>query len=167
MTVVSIVSDSLFSLVSMAKKAERGIFVMIVKNFVKSFMPRTFSGELKGTDHFGNKYFEISAGGNRSKRSRYFEPIGKEDGFDAELPAEWESWLRGRRGQPPTDEEVMANYQLMLDKKKKALEIEQKFKGLKKDQLELTAGDIKKRTAFPEYADYEHMPGSKPSSKQN
>lgn len=152
----------------MAKKAERGIFVMIVKNFIKSFMPRTFTGELKGTDRFGNKYFEISAGGNRSKRSRYFEPIGKEDGFDTERPAEWDSWLRGRRSQPPTDDEILKNYQMMLDKKKKALEIEQKFKDLKKDQLQLLAPEDtgKETSKFPEYPEYEHVPGNKPSSTQ-
>lgn len=152
----------------MAKKAERGIFVMIVKNFIKSFMPRGFTGELKGTDRFGNKYFEIPAGGSRSKRSRYFEPIGKEDGFDTERPAEWDSWLRGRRSQPPTDDEIVKNYQMMLETKKKALEIDQKFKDLKKkDQLELIEPEIKKKTsAFPEYAEYEHVPGNKPSSTQ-
>ena len=28
-------------------------------------------------------------------------------GFDAEMPAEWESWLRHRRDDPPTDEQVI------------------------------------------------------------
>ena len=27
-------------------------------------------------------------------------------GFDAELPAEWESWLRHRRAEPPSEKEV-------------------------------------------------------------
>ena len=28
-------------------------------------------------------------------------------GFDSNLPAEWESWLRFRRTEPPTDDEVL------------------------------------------------------------
>ena len=28
-------------------------------------------------------------------------------GFDSDLPAEWESWLRFRRTNPPSDDEVM------------------------------------------------------------
>lgn len=137
----------------MAKK-ERDIFLWILKNFVNSLRPRKFTGDLKGTDHFGNKYFEIEAGGNRRKNSRYFEPIGKEDGFDNELPAEWESWLRGRRKYPPTEEEVLKNYNLALEKKKKADELELKFKGKIKEPMLQTG------RSFPMYSEYEEMPGN-------
>lgn len=53
-----------------------------------------------GTDYFGNKYFEIPAQPQIGKRraERWFEPSEKRDeNFDRELTAEWESWLRHRR----------------------------------------------------------------------
>lgn len=148
----------------MARK-ERDIFLNILKNFVNSLKPRKFTGELKGSDHFGNKYFEIEAGGSRSKRSRYFEPVGKNDGFDNQMPAEWESWLRGRRKDPPTEEEVLRNYQLAIDKRKKAEEIETKFKGPKDQRVEepkIPTG----RQSFPVYSEYERSPGDISSPKK-
>ena len=30
-------------------------------------------------------------------------------GFDAEIPSEWEAWLRHRRDEPPTDEQVQSD----------------------------------------------------------
>lgn len=148
-------------------KKERDIVAWIFRNFINSLTPRRFQGNHMGTDHFGNKYFEIPSGGNRAKRSRYFEPSGedKEGKFDAELPAEWEAWLRGRRREPPTEEEVKANFQLMLDKKKKALEIENKFKGTKKEQT--TASIEEEMKSFPKYKEYEHIPGEKHGSSKH
>lgn len=149
-------------------KKERDIVAWIFRNFINSLKPRRFQGDLMGTDHFGNKYFEIPSEGNRAKRARYFEPPGKdkEDGFDKELPAEWEAWLRGRRGHPPTDAEIKANYQLMLDKKKKALEIENKFKGTKIEE-QTVASVEKQMKSFPKYKEYEHVPGEKQGSSKD
>lgn len=148
----------------MAKK-ERDIFLMILKNFVNSLRPRKFTGELKGSDHFGNKYYEIEAGGSRSKNARYFEPIGKEAGFDREIPAEWDAWLRGRRRIPPTEEEVLRNYQIGIEKRKKAEEIDIKFKGPKDQRIEepkIPTG----RKSFPVYAEYEQTAGDISSKKR-
>ncbi|XP_054261109.1 NADH dehydrogenase [ubiquinone] 1 alpha subcomplex assembly factor 2 [Macrosteles quadrilineatus] len=141
------------------QKKERDLVLTIFKNLFNSLKPRKFTGELKGTDHFGNKYFEIPADDNRNKRARYFEPIGKEDGFDREVPAEWEAWLRGRRKDPPAEEEVIRNYNLALEKKKKALEIEEMFKGTKEKLPAL--GAAKGKDSFPEYPEYELAPGTK------
>lgn len=137
---------------------ERNLIAIVFKNFFKSLLPRKFSGELRGSDHMGNKYYEISSL-NRNKASRYFTPIGGEAGFDNEIPAEWEAWLRGRRSQPPTETEVLSNYRLMLEKKKNAAEIDTKFKGVTEENL--LPPDMKGMRSFPKYNDYEVMPGKK------
>ena len=36
-------------------------------------------------------------------------------GFDAELPSEWESWLRHRRADPPAEREVMPDLEKGVD----------------------------------------------------
>ena len=75
-----------------------------------------------GEDFLGNKYFEIPADPSRGKRrprrwytsnmSKYHDPRGSNitEGFDNQVPSEWESWLRFRREVPPTDQEVMQSY---------------------------------------------------------
>ena len=40
-------------------------------------------------------------------------------GFDAEIPSEWESWLRHRRDDPPTEKQVLQSYALADLKKVK------------------------------------------------
>jgi NADH dehydrogenase [ubiquinone] 1 alpha subcomplex assembly factor 2 len=44
-------------------------------------------------------------------------------GFDNELPAEWESWLRHRRDDPPTESQVLQGYALADLKKVKTYNI--------------------------------------------
>lgn len=76
-----------------------------------------------GTDHLGNTYWEIPADPSRGirKPKRGFE--GKdyvaEDSGTVELPMEWQAWLRMRRDDPPTPEEVFRNMQLAEIKKQK------------------------------------------------
>lgn len=143
----------------MAQPASRGIIRMILKNFINSLKPRQFRSTLIGSDYFGTKYYEIPADPSVGKRkaSRWFEPKDKED-FSQEMPAEWESWLRGRRSQPPTEEEVMKNLAIMEMKKKNAIEIEKK------------AGSPtpmeKGYETFPKYPEYERIPG-KPDEDNN
>lgn len=79
-----------------------------------------------GTDLFGNKYFEKAAdpGVGRRKASRYFQPPEKH-AFDQEISPEWEAWLRGRRNDPPTAEELQHNRAFMQMKQQKAKVIEE------------------------------------------
>ncbi|KAK9730514.1 NADH ubiquinone oxidoreductase subunit NDUFA12 [Popillia japonica] len=141
----------------MAQQQSRSILAMIFRNFINSLKPRQVSGDLKGTDYFGNKYFEIPANPSVGKRraSRWFEPQEKEN-FQQEMPAEWEAWLRHRRTEPPTQEEVERNYALMQMKKAKAIEIDKKggvpapiTKGMetfpKRPDMELTPGQEMKQ----------------------
>ncbi|KAJ8934405.1 hypothetical protein NQ314_013446 [Rhamnusium bicolor] len=136
----------------MAQQPTRSIWAMIIRNFLNSLRPRQFRGTLKGSDYFGNKYYEIPANPAIGKRrsSRWFDPPKKED-FMQEMPAEWEAWLRGRRSEPPTEEEVMTNLAIMQTKKKNAIEVEAK------------AGKMTPMTkgieTFPKRPEYETVPG--------
>lgn len=101
--------------------AQRDLLKIIFQNFLKSLRPRQFTGTYMGTDLFGNKYFEIAAdpAGGRRKTARYFEPPEKND-FEHEQSPEWESWLRGRRNDPPSMDEMQKNESFKLMKQKKA-----------------------------------------------
>jgi len=107
-----------------------------------------------GKDRFGNQFFEIPANPSIGKRkvARYFKPSGEElSNFDSQMPAEWESWLRGRRDVPPTEEELMSNQAIAEMKKKNAAELEgQRAKpGDGGDTPKLDKGQ-----EFPSYPEY-------------
>lgn len=82
----------------MSQTPSRSVLKMLFTNFFNSLKPRQFRGNYVGTDYFGNKYYEIpvNASSARSKPSRWFEPP-EADNFQQEMPAEWESWLRGNK----------------------------------------------------------------------
>ncbi|XP_022193164.1 NADH dehydrogenase [ubiquinone] 1 alpha subcomplex assembly factor 2-like [Nilaparvata lugens] len=134
----------------------RGIVVSILKNFWDSLKPRQFRGTLVGEDHYGTKYYEITGEG-RQRKERYFVPLTKEE-FDQEIPSEWESWLRGRRVTPPTKEEILKNYQLMVSKKENATELDLKHKGAAKIEQEKQATGFH---SFPVYEEYKDDPLNK------
>ncbi|GLH16610.1 Uncharacterized protein GBIM_20844 [Gryllus bimaculatus] len=137
----------------------RSILGMILKNFIKSLKPRQIQGDLIGTDYFGNKYYEIPANPSIGKRkpSRWFEPHEK-DNFEQEMPAEWESWLRGRRDTPPLEEEIMKNVAIMNLKKANAAELERKNQHELHGLLEREKKGLE---SFPTYKEYSSEP-SKP-----
>ncbi|XP_017783974.1 PREDICTED: mimitin, mitochondrial [Nicrophorus vespilloides] len=138
----------------MSQPPARSIWAMIIRNFINSLKPRQFSGTHMGSDHFGNKYYEIPANPSIGKRraNRWFEPKDKED-FQQEMPAEWEAWLRGRRVEVPSDEEVLRNLAIMQLKKKNAIAIE--AKAGKKTPME------KGMESFPKRNEYEMIPGKR------
>lgn len=114
--------------------------------------PRQLWGNYKGTDYFGNKYYEIPASETRRRGSRYFVPPDKEN-FEQERPAEWESWLRGRRKDPPTEEELARNLAIMQMKKENAKLID--AKGGTPTPLP------KGMETFPKRPEYESVPGKR------
>lgn len=136
----------------------RSIIAMIFRNFINSFKPRQIYGNLKGADYFGNKYYEIPADPARGKRrpSRWFVPPTKDD-FEQEMPAEWEAWLRGRRTEPPAEEEVAKNLAIMQMKKQNAVEVEKKAGKMTPMQ--------KGMETFPKRPEYEIMPGKPQNQK--
>ena len=106
---------------------ERGLFRIIFKAFFDSLTPNNRKPVLMGVDYLGTKYYEVpKIKSIHNKINRYFVPIVKEN-FEQEIPAEWEAWLRNRRKEPPTEEEVNKNYDMILTKRQKAAEIEEKF----------------------------------------
>lgn len=140
----------------MAQQPTRNILAIIFKNFITSFKPRQIRGTLVGTDYFGNKYFEIPANPSVGKRkaSRWFDPPETEN-FEQELPAEWESWLRGRRKQPPEESEILKNLAIMKMKKENAA------KYAKQSDTKMFNTEQKGADSFPKYDDYEIQPGKK------
>lgn len=69
-----------------------------------TMMDFSLSGELQGTDEFGNKYYECLE--NNPYRQRYVEYGNKEfPHYDASsVPAEWHPWLHDMTEYPPTVE---------------------------------------------------------------
>ena len=140
--------------------AQRDLLKIIFQNFMKSIRPREFKGTYKGTDLFGNKYYEKAAdpGVGRRKASRYFDPAEK-NAFDAETSPEWEAWLRGRRDDPPTQEEMQYNKAFKEMKQLKAQELES---GLVKQPPQQSLEAKRGPESFPSYGDeYEISAGYK------
>lgn len=125
---------------------ERGLLRIILKNFIASF--KSTRHKLIGEDYYGTRYYEIENPRSTRKNSpRYFVPVNKNDDTQ-EVPAEWEAWLRYRRKDPPTREEVEQNYQLQMIKKRNAAEIKAKYA-----PKQTSEG---KHTSFPIYEEYKN-----------
>ncbi|CAL1614691.1 unnamed protein product [Knipowitschia caucasica] len=92
-----------------------------------------------GTDHLGNKYYiipEQKTWTGRVVRSRRLVEAVNPSEFEyleGSVPVEWDAWIRGRRKEPPTNEEVLHNLLYQQQIKLKALEVDQKEQ---KDQEE-------------------------------
>jgi len=131
-------------------------------------------GNLIGRDPFGNSYYELPAQPELGKRrpTRWYnaEVTGRKDivsrdvwaGFDSNMPSEWESWLRFRRDQPPTDEEVMQSLQLAEMKKRNAAMLEEKrIREMQAAGLDTSPPKPQdhEKPAYPKYDEFEVMPG--------
>merc|ERR1712142_196226 len=82
-------------------------------------------------------------------------------GFDAELPAEWESWLRHRRAEPPSEKEVMQSLAIAEMKKINAAKLEDaRHKEMLAAGLDPSPPGIQdhEKTPFPKYQEYKVMP---------
>ncbi|EZA59878.1 Mimitin, mitochondrial [Ooceraea biroi] len=135
---------------------ERRFFVMIWNNFIASLKPRAIQRKLIGEDYYGTKYYEEPprpAHPNRPPRS--FVPVNKED-FEQELPAEWEAWLRHRRKNPPTREEIEANYQLAMTKKQNAAKLADTYSNVATETLptQSTSSQPTNPGNYPTYQEY-------------
>ena len=112
----------------MAKPPVRpGVIHRLVTNFWNSIVKGRqidSASKVVGDDIFGNRYYEIPADPSRGRRrgrrwytnevSNHHDPRGHEnvDGFDSQIPSEWESWLRFRRDEPPTAQQVLQSFAL-------------------------------------------------------
>ncbi|XP_076240746.1 NADH dehydrogenase [ubiquinone] 1 alpha subcomplex assembly factor 2 [Calliopsis andreniformis] len=135
---------------------QRGVFQLIWKHFVASVTPSFKQHKLIGEDFFGTKYYEIPVAKTFMKKrpSRYFVPVNKND-FEQELPAEWEAWLRYRRINPPTNEEVEMNYRIAMNKKQNAAKLEATYSSKKVDMPQLLP-ERKGQQSFPTYEEYKN-----------
>ncbi|KAL3271100.1 hypothetical protein HHI36_021596 [Cryptolaemus montrouzieri] len=141
----------------MANEPTRRVWMIAFQNFVNSLKPRKLSGTLKGKDYFGNKYYEIISDTGRQRNSRWYDPPVKDD-IAQEIPPEWEAWLRGRRREPPSEQEILKNLEIMRMKKKNAIAVE--AKAGKKTPMQ------KGMETFPEYVEYERVPGAGPKGSR-
>ena len=154
----------------------RGMIQYVFKNFMESLKvgKRVQVGTVIGQDPYGNTYYEIPAQPQLGKRrpTRWYNTVdtNKKDiidrdrvaGFDAELPSEWESWLRHRRAEPPTEQEVMQSLAIAEMKKINAAKLEDaRHAEMLKAGLDPSPPGIQdhEKTPFPKYNEYEVMPG--------
>lgn len=107
-----------------------------------------------GEDYYGTKYYEKqnAVSTSRQKPARFFVPVNKDD-FEQEMPAEWEAWLRFRRKEPPTAEEVDKNYKLQMLVKERAAQLKETYSATK--QLDVPAKSDEK--SFPVYEEYKNF----------
>lgn len=126
--------------------------------------------KLAGQDNLGNKYFEAYRPHSERKIHRYFENP-KIDSFEtivdaARVPPCWDAWLRFRRQQPPTQEELEDSEEYYQMQQKMHTERKMKEESEKKEENEpkeqntfcpVTPGDMtnRARTVPPGY--YEHL----------
>ncbi|XP_072766761.1 NADH dehydrogenase [ubiquinone] 1 alpha subcomplex assembly factor 2 [Anoplolepis gracilipes] len=137
---------------------ERGVIKMIWNSFISSLKPRFTRRKLMGEDYYGTKYYEQDIrNSSRPRPPRYFVPVNKDD-FEQEIPAEWEAWLRYRRKDPPTQEEIEANYQLAMTKKENAAKLLEKNYSKNEASKDLPVQPSVSQTtnpgSFPVYEDY-------------
>ncbi|KAM4706468.1 NADH dehydrogenase [ubiquinone] 1 alpha subcomplex assembly factor 2 [Discoglossus pictus] len=108
---------------------------------LRSLLQRTLGTvrQHMGTDQFGNKYYYIPEQktwtGQTIRRRRTVEPVHKSE-YEYEpghIPTEWEAWIRGKRKDPPTIEEILKNEKVRREIKMRgdeALERDQQKDGL-------------------------------------
>jgi len=66
-------------------------------------------GALKGTDHFGNRYFEnLNPEDEIPGRHRWVD-FAQHDYHASQVPPEWHSWLSHIRKDPPAEDRAMQN----------------------------------------------------------
>ncbi|XP_013197079.1 NADH dehydrogenase [ubiquinone] 1 alpha subcomplex assembly factor 2 [Amyelois transitella] len=136
----------------MANGPTRGVWRIVLQNFINSFRPRQIQGNNVGKDYIGNVYFEIPADASRGKRkpTRWYDPPKGLD-FQDPIPAEWEAWLRMRRPEPPTEEEIAKNIAVAKLKKINAAKIEEKRLT---EGGSLPAPPLRGAESFPKYEEY-------------
>ncbi|XP_041642519.1 NADH dehydrogenase [ubiquinone] 1 alpha subcomplex assembly factor 2 [Cheilinus undulatus] len=83
-----------------------------------------------GTDHLGNKYYiipEQKTWTGRQVRAKRIVVAANPAEFEyteGSIPMEWDAWIRGRRKEPPSIEELLKNESYREQIKLKAKEVE-------------------------------------------
>ncbi|XP_010766547.1 NADH dehydrogenase [ubiquinone] 1 alpha subcomplex assembly factor 2 [Notothenia coriiceps] len=103
-------------------------------NRVAGVLRRTFGivREHVGTDHVGNTYYHIPEQKTwtgrlvRARRMVVAANVTEHEYVEGSIPTEWDSWIRGRRKEPPSVEELLKNQSYRDNIKIKAREVEEK-----------------------------------------
>ncbi|XP_046904614.1 NADH dehydrogenase [ubiquinone] 1 alpha subcomplex assembly factor 2 [Hypomesus transpacificus] len=105
---------------------------------------RTFGmvKEHVGTDHLGNKYYVIPEQKTwmgrmvRAKRMVVASNPTEFEYLEGSIPSEWDAWIRGRRKQPPSIEELYKNQCYRENIKDKAREVDKREQLLRAKEYE-------------------------------
>ncbi|XP_026177940.1 NADH dehydrogenase [ubiquinone] 1 alpha subcomplex assembly factor 2 isoform X2 [Mastacembelus armatus] len=100
---------------------------------IAGLLRRTFGivREHVGTDHLGNKYYfipEQKTWAGRQVRARRMVVAANPTEYEyteGSIPMEWDAWIRGRRKDPPSMEELLKNQSYREQIKLKAKELEE------------------------------------------
>ncbi|XP_038560417.1 NADH dehydrogenase [ubiquinone] 1 alpha subcomplex assembly factor 2 [Micropterus salmoides] len=95
-----------------------------------------------GTDHLGNKYYFIPEQKTwtgrpvRAKRMVVAANPTEYEYIEGSIPMEWDAWIRGRRKEPPSIEELLKNESYREQIKLKAKDVEEKDLALQAKEYE-------------------------------
>ncbi|XP_034451874.1 NADH dehydrogenase [ubiquinone] 1 alpha subcomplex assembly factor 2 isoform X2 [Hippoglossus hippoglossus] len=111
---------------------------------VASALRRTFGivREHVGTDHLGNRYYVVPEQktwtGRHVRAKRMVEAANptEYEYIEGSIPMEWDAWIRGRRKEPPSVEELVKNESYRTQIKLKAKEVEEKDLALQAKEYE-------------------------------
>uniref|UniRef100_UPI0037E77526 NADH dehydrogenase [ubiquinone] 1 alpha subcomplex assembly factor 2 n=1 Tax=Semicossyphus pulcher TaxID=241346 RepID=UPI0037E77526 len=115
-----------------------------MSRIVGGFLRRTFGivRDHVGTDHLGNKYYivpEQKTWTGRMVRAKRMVVAANPTEFEyteGNIPMEWDAWIRGRRKEPPSIEELLNNEFYREQIKLKAKEVEERDLALKAKEYE-------------------------------
>ncbi|XP_059192915.1 NADH dehydrogenase [ubiquinone] 1 alpha subcomplex assembly factor 2 [Centropristis striata] len=101
---------------------------------IAGVLRRTFGlvREHVGTDTLGNKYYSVPEQKTwtgrlvRAKRMVVAANPTEFEYIEGSIPMEWDAWIRGRRKEPPSVEELLKNESYREQIKLKAKEVEEK-----------------------------------------
>lgn len=113
-------------------------------NRVAGALRRTFGimREHVGTDHLGNKYYFVPEQktwtGRLVRAKRMVEAANptEYEYIEGSIPIEWDAWIRGRRKEPPSVEELLKNETYREQIKLKAKEVEENDLALQAKEYE-------------------------------
>ncbi|XP_019958266.1 NADH dehydrogenase [ubiquinone] 1 alpha subcomplex assembly factor 2 [Paralichthys olivaceus] len=111
---------------------------------VASALRRTFGivREHVGTDHLGNRYYSVPEQktwtGRLVRAKRMVEAANptEYEYIEGSIPMEWDAWIRGRRKEPPSVEELLKNESYREQIKLKAKDVEEKDLALQAKEYE-------------------------------
>ncbi|KAJ3604251.1 hypothetical protein NHX12_028992 [Muraenolepis orangiensis] len=127
---------------------------------IAGFLRRTFGivREHVGSDHLGNNYYKVPPQttwtGRKVGAKRMFEAANPAhyEYVESSIPSEWDAWIRGRRKEPPSIEEMLKNQQYRDQIKQKAKEVDERDLLLQSQEYEEGLVAARSQTAVKGHA---------------